>query len=132
MMRKSITVLATSLMLASTTIATTAHAASISNGAACSKVGAKATVKVKGVSVAYICKSNPTESFKSVSWIQQRCIQEFSMYQNGIDSITSARPVYSALSEPDRTKALSQLDASQATLDQLRAKMKQNHCKKGA
>ena len=119
-------------MLASTSIATSAHAATISNGATCSKVGAKSTVKVKGVSVAYICKSNPTESFKTVSWIQQRCIQEFSMYQNGIDSITSARPVYSGLSEPDRTKALSQLDASQTTLDQLLAKMKQNHCKKGA
>ena len=131
-MRKSINVLAITLMLASTSIPTSAHAATISNGVACSKVGAKSTVKVKGVSVAYICKSNPTESFKTISWIQQRCIQEFSMYQNGIDSITSARPVYSGLSEPDRTNALSQLDASQTTLDQLLAKMKQNHCKKGA
>jgi hypothetical protein len=131
-MRKSAPALVIGLMLASTSISNTAHAATIANGVACSKVGAKSTVKVKGISVAYICKSNPTSSFKTVSWIQQRCIQEFAMYQNGIDSITSARPVYSGLTEPDRTDALSQLDASQATLNQLLAKMKQNHCKQGA
>jgi len=131
-MRKSSTLLVATMVLALSSIAANSHAATINNGAPCSKVGAKASVALKGAKVSYTCKSNPTSNFKTISWIQQRCLDEFNLYQQGVDSIASARPVYRALTEPDRTKALSQLDASQTSLDQLLVKMKQNHCKPGA
>ena len=59
-MKKSIPSLVAALALILCGFAGTSHAASIVNGAACSTAGASSTVKVKGVSKAYICKINPS------------------------------------------------------------------------
>jgi hypothetical protein len=131
-MKKSISSLVAALALILCGFASTAHAASIVNGAACSTPGASSTVKVKGVSKAYICKINPAVAGASApTWTLKTCLSYWAAAQNSQDSINQQRSLVSSMSEPDKTTYTKQLDASQASLNKVIAAIKANHCKAG-
>ena len=131
-MKKSIPYLVAALALILCGFAGTAHAASIVNGAACSKAGASSTVKVKGVSKAYICKINPSVAgASSPTWTLKTCLSYWAAAQNSQDSINQQRSLVSSMSEPDKTTYTKQLNASQVSLDKVIAAIKANHCKAG-
>ena len=132
MLKKSFTTLVISLFLTSAGITAVAHAATISNGAACAKASASTTVKVKGVSKTYICKINPAiEGATAKTWTLKTCISYWAAAQNSQSSITDQRNLVRVMSEPDKTTYSAQLDASQAELDKVKAAIVSNHCKKG-
>jgi hypothetical protein len=132
MLKKSVITLFVSALLASTSLATVSHAATISNGAACAKAGASTTVKVKGVSKAYICKINLAVPGVMVpTWTLKTCISYWAAAQNSQASITQQRSLVQSMSEPDKTTYTKQLDDSQAQLDKVKAAIVSNHCKKG-
>ena len=131
-MKKSIPYLVAALALILCGFAGTAHAASIVNGAACSKAGASSTVKVKGVSKAYICKINPSVAGASApTWTLKTCLSYWAAGQNSQNSINQQRSLVSSMSEPDKTTYTKQLNASQVSLDKVIAAIKANHCKAG-
>ena len=131
-MKKSAFSLLASVSLILGGFASTAHAASIVNGAACSTAGASSTVKVKGVSKAYICKINPAVAGASApTWTLKTCLSYWAAAQNSQDSINQQRSLVSSMSEPDKTTYTKQLNASQASLDKVIAAIKANHCKAG-
>jgi hypothetical protein len=51
--------------------------------------------------------------------------------KNSQDSIDQQRSLVQSMSEPDKTTYTKQLDASQASLDKVKAAIVSNHCKKG-
>ena len=131
-MKKSIPSLVAALALILCGFAGTAHAASIVNGAACSTAGASSTVKVKGISKAYICKKNPSVAGASApTWTLKTCLSYWAAAQNSQDSINQQRSLVSSMSEPDKTTYTKQLNASQVSLDKVIAAIKANHCKAG-
>ena len=131
-MKKPILSLGAALALILCGFASTAHAASIVNGAACSTAGASSTVKVKGVSKAYICKINPAVAGASApTWTLKTCLSYWAAAQNSQDSINQQRSLVSSMSEPDKTTYTKQLNTSQASLDKVIAAIKANHCKAG-
>jgi len=132
MLKRSVAAVFVSALLASTGISTLGHAATISNGSACAKSGASTTVKVKGVSKAYICKINPAVTGATTpTWTLKTCMSYWAAGQNSQESIKQQRELVSSMSEPDKSTYTKQLDASQASLDKVIAAIKVNHCKVG-
>jgi hypothetical protein len=132
MLKKSVATIFVSVLLASTSLSTVSHAASISNGAACAKPGASATIKVKGASKVYLCTGNPSQSgAKGLEWTLKTCVSYWSAAKNSQASIDEQRSLVQSMSEPDKTTYNKQLDASQAQLDKVKAAIVSNHCKKG-
>jgi hypothetical protein len=132
MLKKSVATLFASVLLASTGLTAVAHAATVSNGAACAKTGASTTVKVKGVNKAYICKINPAVAgATSPTWTLKTCVSYWAAAQNSQDSITQQRSLVQSMSEPDKSTYNKQLDASQAQLDKVKNAIMSNHCKAG-
>ena len=127
MLKKSVATLFVTALLASTGISTVAHAATISNGSACAKSGVSTTVKVKGVSKAYICKINPAVAGATTP----TCLRYWAAAKNSQNSINEQRSLVQSMSEPDKTNYGKALDASQASLDKVIAAIKANHCKVG-
>jgi len=132
MLKKSLATLFVSVLLASTSLATVSHAATIVNGTNCAKAGATSTVKVKGVSKTYLCRINPLTPMASITtWTLKTCVSYLAAAKNSQDSITQQRTLVQSMSEPDKTTYNKQLDASQAQLDKVVASIKANHCKAG-
>jgi hypothetical protein len=110
----------------------TSHAASISNGVKCAKVGAATSVSVKGVSKAYVCKVNPTLPGALIpTWTLKTCITYWAQAQQSQQSIDDQRSLIKVMTEPDKTNYTKQLDASQASLNKVLDSITANHCKKG-
>ena len=132
-MKKFSATLVSGLVLASTSIfITSAHGSTIVNGAACTTVGASSVVKVKGISKTYICKVNPSIAGASIAtWTLKTCLSYWAAAQNSQDSINQQRSLVSSMSEPDKTTYTKQLNASQTSLDKVKAAIKTNHCKSG-
>jgi len=132
MLKKSVAVAFVTALLSSMTVATSSYATTISNGAACATAGASSTIKVKGVSKAYICKINPAVAGATTpTWTLKTCLSYWAAAQNSQDSIAQQRSLVSSMSEPDKTTYTKQLDASQTQLDKVKAAIVSNHCKKG-
>ena len=132
MLKKSLATLFVSALLASTSLTTVAHAATIVNGTNCAKAGATTTVKVKGVSKVYSCRINPLAPMASITtWTLKTCVTYLAAAKNSQDSINQQRSLVEAMSEPDKTTYTKQLDASQASLDKVIVAIKTNHCKAG-
>jgi hypothetical protein len=131
MKKQTYSILATAALILSGLVGT-AHAASVVNGASCAKTNATITVKVKGVSKTYICKVNPIATGAFVTtWTLKTCLSYWAAAQNSQDSITEQRSLVRSMSEPDKTSYTKQLDASQASLDKVKAAIVVNHCKAG-
>jgi hypothetical protein len=132
MLKKSLATLFVSALLASTSLATFAQAATIVNGTNCAKAGATTTIKVKGVSKVYSCRINPLAPMASITtWTLKTCVTYLATAKNSQDSINQQRSLVQAMSEPDKSTYTKQLDASQASLDKVIAAIKTNHCKAG-
>jgi hypothetical protein len=132
MLKKTAVVIFASSLLFSSIVITSVHAASVSNGASCSKIGASATARVKGVSKAYICKVNPAvAAITTPTWTLKTCLTYWAAAQNSQNSINDQRSLVSSMSEPDKTTYSKQLDASQAQLDKVKSAIVANHCKAG-
>jgi hypothetical protein len=132
MLKRSLSALFVSAVLVSAGLNTAAHAASVTNGAACAKAGAQTTVKVKGVSKTYTCHINPAVAGATApTWTLKTCVSYWAAAKNSQDSIDQQRSLVQSMSEPDKTTYTKQLDASQASLDKVKAAIVSNHCKKG-
>ena len=132
MLKKSVAIFFVSALLASTGLTTFAHAATISNGAACAKAGASTTVKVKSMSKVYICKVNPAIAGATTpTWTLKTCLSYWAAAQNSQDSINQQRSLVSSMSEPDKTTYTKQLAVSQGSLNKVIAAIQANHCKVG-
>ena len=132
MTKRSLSALFVSVVLVSAGLSTAAHAASVSNGAACAKAGASTTVKVKGVSKVYLCRVNPSVAGATArTWTLKTCVSYWAAAQNSQDSIDQQRSLVQSMSEPDKTTYTKQLDGSQASLDKVKAAIVSNHCKAG-
>jgi len=132
MLKKTVATVFVSVLLATTGLVSPSHAAAISNGAACAKAGAITTVKVKGVSKAYLCRVNPSvPGATTPTWTLKTCVSYWAAAQNSQASITQQRGLVSSMSEPDKTTYTKQLDGSQAQLDKVKAAIISNHCKAG-
>jgi hypothetical protein len=132
MLKKSVTTLFVGVLLASTSFIASAHATSITNGAACAKAGATTTVKVKGVSKAYVCKLNPAlASATKQTWTLKTCLTYWSAAQGQQASIDQQLPLISIMNEPDKTTYTNQLKDAQTQLDKVKATIISNYCKLG-
>jgi poly(3-hydroxybutyrate) depolymerase len=132
MLKKSVATLFAGALLAFTGLTVVAHAATVSNGAACAKSGATSTVKVKGLSKTYSCHTNPSVAGATMpTWTLKTCLSYWAAAQNSQDSIDQQRSLVGSMSEPDKTNYNKQLDASQVQLNKVKAVIVSNHCKKG-
>ena len=132
MAKRPLSAVFVSVVLASAGISTVAHAASVSNGVACAKSGAISSVKVKGVNKTYTCHINPAVAGATTpTWTLKTCLSYWAAAKNSQDSIDQQRSLVQSMSEPDKTTYTKQLDASQASLDKVKAAIVSNHCKKG-
>jgi hypothetical protein len=109
----------------------------IRNGVACSKQGATATVKVKGVSKAYVCTTNPAAAKNPAiakagrTWTLKTCVSYYSAYKASAKSISDQRDLVNIMTEPDKSTYNKELDKSQADLNKVLAAIENNHCKTG-
>jgi hypothetical protein len=132
MFKKSLGTLIVGVLLASAGLTAVAHAATISNGAKCAKLGASTIVKVKGVSKTYVCKINPTvANTKIPTWTLKTCLNYWVAAQDNQDSINQQRELVQLMTDPDKTNYNKQLNASQVSLNKVITAIKANYCKKG-
>jgi hypothetical protein len=132
MLKKLVASFVMGAFLAITGVVSGVEAATISNGLSCTKPGAITTVKVKGMSKAYVCTGNPSQTgVKGLEWTLKTCLSYWTAAKNSQDSITQQRSLVQSMSEPDKTNYNKQLDGSQAQLDKVKAAIVSNHCKKG-
>jgi hypothetical protein len=132
MLKKLVASFVMGAFLAITGVVSGVEAATISNGLSCTKPGAITTVKVKGISKAYVCTGNPSQTgVKGLEWTLKTCLSYWTAAKNSQDSITQQRSLVQSMSEPDKTNYNKQLDGSQAQLDKVKAAIVSNHCKKG-
>ena len=148
MLKKSVATIFASVLLASTSLATVTHAASISNGVPCAKPGMSTTVKVKGMSKTYKCGFDPllTEIPSALTatpsatplqtpnpvvatvntWTLKTCLTAYTQYKDIMDSLTGNISLFS--SDPS---ALAQLMQTIKTTQTYLVPMRANLCKKG-
>ena len=132
MLKKLVASFVMGAFLAITGVVSGVEAATNSNGLSCTKPGAITTVKVKGISKAYVCTGNPSQTgVKGLEWTLKTCLSYWTAAKNSQDSITQQRSLVQSMSEPDKTNYNKQLDGSQAQLDKVKAAIVSNHCKKG-
>jgi hypothetical protein len=148
MLKKTVATVFVSALLATTSLVTPSHAATITNGAACAKAGASTTVKVKGVSKVYKCAFNPllngipssltatpsaspspspTVSTPVVNtWTSSSCLTAYAKYKEIMDTLTGNISLFS--SQPS---ALAQLLQTIKTTQSYLVPMRANQCKAG-
>ena len=132
MKTKSLIAVVTFTGLAAGLSITSASAATIVNGIACSKANAVSTVKVKGVSKIYICKINPSVAGATkTTWILKTCISYWAAAAASQKSIDDQMALVKVMSEPDKTTYTNQLADSQKQLDKVKGAIISNHCKAG-
>jgi hypothetical protein len=137
MLKKSVATLFVAALLAATGITASAHAASIVNGTPCAKTSATTTVKVKGVSKAYICTINPAAAgnpniIKSGrTWTLKTCVSYYAQYKSYLKNLNDQKDLINLLAEPDKTNAMKGYDDGVVSLNKTLASIENNHCKTG-
>jgi hypothetical protein len=110
------------LLLFSTSVITTAEAATIKNGVACKKVGQKAKVGKRN----YICGKNPYVTPTKLTWMLTDCPQAYDLYVEARDQYGIFKDILST--SPEGIAELGNLQKSMDSLDTL---MKTEVCKRG-
>jgi hypothetical protein len=110
------------LLLATTSFATSADAATIKNGVTCKKDG----LKGKAGSKRYVCGKNPYVTPTKLTWMLTSCPEAYDLYIEAKDQYGIFKDVLS--SSPD---GLAELANLQKSMDSLDALMKTQVCKKG-
>jgi hypothetical protein len=115
-------VLTLGLILFSTSVITTAEAATIKNGVACKKVEQKAKAGKKN----YICGKNPYVTPTKLTWMLTDCPQAYDLYVEARDQYSIFKDILST--SPEGITELGNLQKSMDSLDTL---MKTEVCKRG-
>ena len=110
------------LLLATTSFATSANAATIKNGVTCKKDG----LKGKAGSKRYVCGKNPYVTPTKLTWMLTSCPEAYDLYIEAKDQYGIFKDILS--SSPD---GLAELANLQKSMDSLDALMKTQVCKKG-
>jgi hypothetical protein len=110
------------LLLFSTSVITTAEAATIKNGVACKKVEQKAKAGKKN----YICGKNPYVTPTKLTWMLTDCPQAYDLYVEARDQYSIFKDILST--SPEGITELGNLQKSMDSLDTL---MKTEVCKRG-
>ena len=110
------------LLLSTTSVITSAEAATIKNGVACKKNG----LKTKSGSKNYVCGKNPYVSPTKLTWMLTSCPQANELYIEAKDQYGIFKDILSA--SPEGIAELANLQKSMDSLDTL---MKTQVCKKG-
>jgi hypothetical protein len=137
MLKKSVAILFVSAVLTTTGLTAAAHALTVSNGAACAKVGASTIVKVKGVSKTYVCTTNPAAAGNpniakaGKTWTLKTCLTFYAQYKTYLKNLTDQKDLINLLSEPDKTNAMTGYKDALVSLDHTLASIENNHCKTG-
>ena len=117
--------------LFSTTITTGAQAISVVNGTSCGTAGASTTVKVHGISKAYICTHNPTGAAGALTWTLKNCVTYWNQALSQESNIYQQQSLVNVMTEPDKTTYTRQLSASMTKLKGVEALIKTKWCKAG-
>jgi len=121
--RASVLVATFGLLLATTSFATSANAATVKNGVACKKMG----LKTKSGSKTYYCEKNPYVTPTKNTWTLSSCLDANDLYIEAKDQYEVFKDILSA--SPEGVTELGNLQKSINSLDVL---MKTKTCKKGA
>lgn len=121
--RASVLAASFGLLLATTSLATSANAVTIKNGVACKKDG----LKGKAGSKRYVCGKNPYVTPTKLTWMLTSCPDAYDLYVEAKDQYGIFKDVLS--SSPDGLAELANLQKSMDSLDVL---MKTKVCKRGS
>lgn len=123
MFRKVLVVLGAAVLVASTTTAVTATAATqISNGVSCKKAGA--TTKVKGST--YRCAKNPLVKNAKLTWLISDCITTGNAYKKALANlpkIKAASDAAVAKLDADIAKQLVQVEKAKQVIPEFQSKI---------
>jgi hypothetical protein len=123
MFRKVLVVLGAAVLVASTTTAVTATAATqISNGVSCKKAGA--TTKVKGST--YRCAKNPLVKNAKLTWLISDCITTGNAYKKALANlpkIKAASDAAVAKLDADIAKQLAQVEKAKQVIPEFQSKI---------
>jgi len=123
MFRKVLVVLGAAVLVASTTTAVTATAATqISNGVSCKKAGA--TTKVKGST--YRCAKNPLVKNAKLTWLISDCITTGNAYKKALanlPTIKAASDAAVAKLDADIAKQLVQVEKAKQVIPEFQSKI---------
>ena len=111
------------LLLATTSFATSANAATVKNGVACKKMGQK----TKSGSKTYYCEKNPYVTPTKNTWTLSSCLDANDLYIEAKDQYEVFKDILSASPE-----GVTELGNLQKSIDSLDVLMKTKTCKKGA
>jgi len=110
------------LLLATTSFATSANAATVKNGVACKKLG----LKTKSGSKTYYCEKNPYITPTKNTWTLSSCLDANDLYIEAKDQYEVFKDILSASPE-----GVTELGNLQKSMDSLIVIMKTQTCKKG-
>ncbi len=111
------------LVLSTTSVVSSADAATIKNGLSCKKSGLKAKSGVKS----YVCGKNPYVNPTRLTWMLTGCLQAYDLYLEAKDQYGIFKDILS--SSPEGLTELANLQKSMDSLDVL---MKTKVCRRGA
>ena len=137
MVRKSAFAIAFVFALSSVGFATAATAATVKNGAACSKLNATTIVSAKGVKNTYICRVNPAAAANpniaksGRTWTLKTCVSYYAQYQTAFDNLKAQLDMINLLSGQDKTDAMKGYNDGMTSLNQTLAVIENNYCKTG-
>ena len=121
--KPAVLAVALGLLLSTTSVITSAEAATIKNGLSCKKSGLKAKAGAKR----YVCGKNPYVTPTRLTWMLTSCPQAYDLYIEAKDQYGIFKDILSA--SPEGLAELANLQKSMDSLDTL---MKTKVCKRGA
>ena len=121
--KPAVLAVALGLLLSTTSVITSAEAATIKNGVSCKKSGLKAKAGAKR----YVCGKNPYVNPTKLTWMLTSCPQAYDLYIEAKDQYGIFKDILSASPE-----GLTELANLQKSMDSLDVLMKTKVCKRGA
>jgi hypothetical protein len=121
--KPAVLAVALGLLLSTTSVITSAEAATIKNGVSCKKSGLKAKAGAKR----YVCGKNPYVKPTKLTWMLTSCPQAYDLYIEAKDQYGIFKDILSASPE-----GLTELANLQKSMDSLDVLMKTKVCKRGA
>lgn len=115
--------IAIGLMLATSTVITSAEAVAITNGVACKKSGQT----TKSGSKRYVCGKNPYVTPSKLTWMLRECPQTFELYSDSRDQYEIFKDILSSSGAEGKAEAEKLLKG----ISDLEILMKTQVCKKG-
>ncbi len=121
--KPAVLAVALGLLLSTTSVITSAEAATIKNGVSCKKSG----LTGKAGSKRYVCGKNPYVTPTKLTWMLTSCPEAYDLYIEAKDQYGIFKDILSASPE-----GLTELANLQKSMDSLDVLMKTKVCKRGA